>query len=551
MVEEMEEKAEKSAPALPEDLAFVAEMEEKAEKWALPLALPDDVPQEVVSEKLATPPKLAPFPMMAPSDIPEESVAEDKSVLPPAETMAEELLADLQRQTYALQADSRRTTKTFDAASKVSEEALHGQDHLAILEKIAVEVGDAACRQAVVSEDVRSFTDTSSKVQGDAFLAEVEALLGSVRGPEEVASTADFPASSSTSEVQQLSATQTTLRPTSSSSSSLSAAASRPQAPAATAAPGVLARAAQPPKAGGAAEGVLKDYSQYTADDLSSMKVSPDLRRRLAASTPALPGMSQAKAELETKRALRLVYHRVTSPPPVFRQYKQRTAMESDCEDLRPHDDPVLQVKRMQKRRAAYSSLPVSNGTNYQSWASGPCSSPRNHRRAAGGRKATSSRGGARGGSGGASAALPASPAADAVLAAEANPQGALAAAAERLRESQAALVAEEAAWRPATATLGQPPRTPQRLGPLRRTSGVPLRVPTCGAPGAALAAAAKRSSAMAAAGAFMAATPPGSAAAAAPRGQRPRPRQPPPSGCDMLKMLQGGALPSLLCPPI
>jgi len=551
--EEEEEEAEKSAPppslpeapppTLPKDLdlpALQEVTESAAEKSAPPPPLPEAFlatlgPEFGESEEA----KLAPLPPTPPSQVPEESLIEEKSI-PVSGTIAEELLANLQKDLTTSQLNSRHTTKSLDAVSKVSEE---GDVFLDLCEKLLVETSSDA-----IGREASQIESSQSEAPQDILIGQVEALLGSFRD----ADTEDFAASVSCSGVQSSAQHEVASGGSTSSPTVVTKPAPATKADAPAAAPGVLAKAVRPPKK--AAEGVLRDYSQLTAEQFSNMRVQPELRRRLASSTPALPGLSQEKAELETKRALRLVYHRVTSPPPVFRQYKDRaekTAMEADCEeDHRPHDDPVLQAKRLQRRRAAYSSLPVSNTMNYQSWSTGPCSSPRNHRRTATGRKATSHRHRSKGGSASAPhavAAVPPSPTATAAVGeppAVSPPAAALAVAAERLRESQAALAADPS-FRAAAAR--QPPRTPPKLGPIRRTHGAPLRVPTCGAPGAALAAAAKRS-AVAAAGASMAATPPGTAPA--PRTQRPRPQQPP-SGCDMLRMLQGGALPSLLCPPV
>jgi len=298
------------------------------------------------------------------------------------------------------------------------------------------------------------------------------------------------------------------------------------------------------------AEDFLKSYERLGLSGIEQMELSPRLIRRLkeSASAPSLPGMDPQKAALETKRALRLVYHRVTSPPPVYRQY-QRTAMEDDLEDVMPHDNPVAQVKRMQRRRSIYNALPVSQSTGFQSWPTGPCSSPRTKQRraptATGGKAGQAPRGLLKGPAPGGIREVTARPT-DLAATAMAN-------AAAALRDSHAALVAEQQQKQ----FQQSPPRTPPTLGPLRKSSSTPLLLPA-GPAGAAMAAAAKRSLfAGAGASTMTVVTPPGSsqqrggrAATMAPGRIRARPSQHK-SGSDMLKMLQSGASPSLLCPPV
>lgn len=112
----------------------------------------------------------------------------------------------------------------------------------------------------------------------------------------------------------------------------------------------------------GTAESLLREYSRYTLDDVQQLEPARGLRRhpQKSSSTPTLPrlpGLPKDKATLESKRSLRLTYHRILGPPPIYQQYRQRPALEQDMERL--HNDPELVRKRQHHRRATYQNTPV------------------------------------------------------------------------------------------------------------------------------------------------------------------------------------------------
>jgi len=111
--------------------------------------------------------------------------------------------------------------------------------------------------------------------------------------------------------------------------------------------------------AAGTAESLLRKYSRYSIDDVQQLEPARGLRRHRPTSScptlPKLPGLPNDKAMRETKRSLRLTYHRILGPPPIYKHYRQRSAVEHDLF----HNDPELICKRQHQRRATYFSTPV------------------------------------------------------------------------------------------------------------------------------------------------------------------------------------------------
>merc|ERR1712113_1327720 len=114
--------------------------------------------------------------------------------------------------------------------------------------------------------------------------------------------------------------------------------------------------------------GILRNYSLYSADDVHNMPAVHLPKKRSACvgtlSAPNLPQIRTRpdKAFLESQRTVRLAYHCVVSPPPIYKRFQPRTAMECDLEytEHKPHFDPKLAAKRFQNQRAAYQSLPAN-----------------------------------------------------------------------------------------------------------------------------------------------------------------------------------------------
>ncbi|CAE7196884.1 mei2 [Symbiodinium sp. CCMP2592] len=73
--------------------------------------------------------------------------------------------------------------------------------------------------------------------------------------------------------------------------------------------------------------------------------------------------LDPSKVADETKRVLRLKYHRVISPPTVYLNYK-RAAVDIDLQgkEVRLHTDPVLQEGRFVRQRAREPHLPPAPG---------------------------------------------------------------------------------------------------------------------------------------------------------------------------------------------
>ncbi|CAE8656253.1 unnamed protein product, partial [Polarella glacialis] len=87
---------------------------------------------------------------------------------------------------------------------------------------------------------------------------------------------------------------------------------------------------------------------------------APGTKLQTTPSLPLIP-LDKEKASLETKRAVRLVYHRVLSPPPAYRKYSEKSAMDLDCQDEKDpklHFDAALMEKRFLQQRATYQALP-------------------------------------------------------------------------------------------------------------------------------------------------------------------------------------------------
>jgi len=109
------------------------------------------------------------------------------------------------------------------------------------------------------------------------------------------------------------------------------------------------------------AQAVLKTYGLYGPDQYSKMAPLKLKKRGGASSLPQLPGLSPRKAALEAKRAVRLVAHRALATPPVYKNFKQPTAMEVDLQEQhgKLFDDPELTLKRLKHQRAVYRTKPA------------------------------------------------------------------------------------------------------------------------------------------------------------------------------------------------
>jgi len=134
-------------------------------------------------------------------------------------------------------------------------------------------------------------------------------------------------------------------------------------------------RHVRPPAGSGAAAAVAHRLAQHTIEGL--MKLHEQENRELEAivkekfytpapgtklptvlSLPSLP-MDPRKANDETKRILRLNYHRVVGQPNAYHQHRPKSAMDMDLgEDLKLHHDPELQEKRFLRQRVTYQAVP-------------------------------------------------------------------------------------------------------------------------------------------------------------------------------------------------
>eukprot|EP00434_Breviolum_minutum_P039556 symbB.v1.2.035129.t2/scaffold4662.1/size36764/1 len=133
----------------------------------------------------------------------------------------------------------------------------------------------------------------------------------------------------------------------------------------------------RPPAGSGTAAAVARRLAQHTIEGL--MKLHEEENRELEAlvkekfytpapgtklptvlSLPALP-MDPRKASDETKRILRLNYHRVIGQPAMYQQHRPKSAMDMDLgEDSKLHHAPELQEKRFRRQRVTYQAANVS-----------------------------------------------------------------------------------------------------------------------------------------------------------------------------------------------
>jgi len=131
----------------------------------------------------------------------------------------------------------------------------------------------------------------------------------------------------------------------------------------------------RPPAGSGTAAAVARRLAQHTIEGL--MKLHEEENRELEAlvkekfytpapgtklptvlSLPALP-MDPRKASDETKRILRLNYHRVIGQPAMYQQHRPKSAMDMDLgEDSKLHHAPELQEKRFRRQRVTYQAVP-------------------------------------------------------------------------------------------------------------------------------------------------------------------------------------------------
>jgi len=105
--------------------------------------------------------------------------------------------------------------------------------------------------------------------------------------------------------------------------------------------------------------GLMERYEQQSAAIEAAVDRRPCTKLATVSSLPAI-SLDPNKVADETKRVLRLNYHRVISPPTVYQNYK-RAAVDIDLqgEEVRLHTDPVLQERRFVRQRATYQSMPV------------------------------------------------------------------------------------------------------------------------------------------------------------------------------------------------
>ncbi|CAE7279889.1 mei2 [Symbiodinium sp. CCMP2456] len=98
--------------------------------------------------------------------------------------------------------------------------------------------------------------------------------------------------------------------------------------------------------------GLIEQYEQQSAAIEAGVDRRPCTKLATVSSLPAI-SLDPNKVADETKRVLRLNYHRVISPPTVYQNYK-RAAVDIDLqgEEVRLHTDPVLQERRFVRQRA-------------------------------------------------------------------------------------------------------------------------------------------------------------------------------------------------------
>ncbi|CAK9104072.1 unnamed protein product [Durusdinium trenchii] len=110
-------------------------------------------------------------------------------------------------------------------------------------------------------------------------------------------------------------------------------------------------------------EGMIKLHERENRDLEALVKKkfytpAPGTKLPTVSSLPSL-GMGKGKACDETKRILRLNYHRVLNTPTVYQEHRPRSAADMDLrEDLKLHNDPELQEKRFLRQRGTYQAVP-------------------------------------------------------------------------------------------------------------------------------------------------------------------------------------------------
>eukprot|EP00928_Gymnodinium_smaydae_P069774 TRINITY_DN5349_c0_g1_i2.p1 TRINITY_DN5349_c0_g1~~TRINITY_DN5349_c0_g1_i2.p1 ORF type:complete len:1308 (+),score=235.32 TRINITY_DN5349_c0_g1_i2:336-3926(+) len=131
-----------------------------------------------------------------------------------------------------------------------------------------------------------------------------------------------------------------------------------------------------------AADGTVEGCTKPSNDALPELKQSPSKIDCTAKYLPKSKSV-EAKAQLDSKRTVRLVYHRVLSPPPCYKQHMpfQRLPVESDSDAWshvmerkdefdakqrvyhKPHRDEKLAMERKRRQRATYSGTPLDPKT--------------------------------------------------------------------------------------------------------------------------------------------------------------------------------------------